>query len=110
MVPITLLQVFLRISLSNTHMRYNGLISTATIEEQIGAERFNDRSAISFWQMATYAYILMAENTTPDMVLAKFPDFYDKYMRELGDQINASFDLRITPLADVHFQKDELTV
>ena len=93
---------------SNTHMRYNGLISTATIEEQIGAERFNDRSAISFWQMATYAYILLAENTSPDMVLAKFPDFYDKYMKELGDQINASFDLRITPLADVHFQKDEL--
>jgi putative ABC transport system permease protein len=92
----------------NTHMRYNGLISTATIEEQIGEAQFNDRSAISFWRMATYAYILMAENTTPDMVLSKFPDFYDKYMKELGDQINASFTLRITPLADVHFQKDEL--
>jgi len=92
----------------NTHMRYNGLISTATIEETIGAELFNDRSAISFWQMATYAYILMAENTTPDMVLSKFPEFYDKYMAELGEQINATFDLRITPLADVHFQKDEL--
>ena len=43
------------------------------------------------------------------MVLSKFPDFYDKYMAELGEQINASFDLRITPLADVHFQKDELS-
>ena len=63
----------------------------------------------SFWNVATYAYILMAENTTPDMVLSKFPEFYDKYMTELGDQINASFNLRITPLADVHFQKDELT-
>ncbi|MEN8228317.1 MAG: FtsX-like permease family protein [Bacteroidota bacterium] len=93
---------------ANTHLRYNGLISTATIEEQIGAERFNDRSAISFWQMATYAYILMAENTTPEMILSKFPDFYDKYMAELGEQINATFDLRISPLADVHFQKDEL--
>ncbi|MEN8201511.1 MAG: FtsX-like permease family protein [Bacteroidota bacterium] len=92
----------------NVHMRFNGLISTATIEEQIGAERFNDRSAISFWQMATYAYILMAENTRPEMVLSKFPDFYDKYMAELGEQINASFNLRITPLADIHFQKDEL--
>jgi putative ABC transport system permease protein len=92
----------------NVHMRYNALISTATIEQQIGPERFNDRSAISFWNLATYAYILMAENTTPEMVLAKFPDFYDKYMRELGEQIKGSFDLRITPLADVHFQKDEL--
>jgi putative ABC transport system permease protein len=93
----------------NVHLPYNGLISTATIEEQIGSERFNDRSAGSFWNVTTYSYVLMAENTTPEMVLEKFPEFYDKYMKELGDQINASFNLRITPLADVHFQKDELT-
>lgn len=93
----------------NVHLRYNGLISAATIEEQIGSERFNDRSAGSFWNVQTYTYVLMAENTTPDMVLSKIPEFYDKYMAELGDQINASFKLRITPLSDVHFQKDELT-
>jgi putative ABC transport system permease protein len=94
---------------SNVHLRYNGLISTATIEDQIGSERFNDRSANSFWNVQTYAYILLAENTTPDMILSKFPEFYDKYMKELGEQIGASFDLRITPLADVHFQEDELS-
>ena len=93
----------------NVHLHFNGLISAATIEEQIGSERFNDRSANSFWNVNAYSYILMAENTTPDMVLSKFPAFYDKYMAELGDQINATFDLRITPLADVHFQEDELT-
>ena len=93
----------------NVHLRYNGLISAATIEDQIGSERFNDRSANSFWNVQTYTYVLMAENTTPDMVVSKIPEFYDKYMKELGDQINASFNLRITPLADVHFQKDELT-
>lgn len=92
----------------NVHLRYNGLLSATTIEEQIGTERFNDRSAPSFWNVATYAYILMAENTTPDMILSKFPEFYDKYMAQLGDQIKAKFDLRITPLADVHFQKDDL--
>jgi putative ABC transport system permease protein len=93
----------------NVHLRFNGLLSTATIEEQIGTERFNDRSAASFWNVTTYTYVLLAENTTPDMVLSKFPEFYDKYMAELGGQIKASFDLRITPLADVHFQKDELS-
>ena len=93
----------------NVHLRYNGLISTATIEDQIGSERFNDRSAGSFWNVTTYTYVLMAENTNPDMLVSKFPEFYDKYMKELGEQINASFNLRITPLADVHFQKDELT-
>ncbi len=30
-------------------------------------------------------------------------------MAELGEQIKASFDLRITPLGDVHFQTDELS-
>ncbi|HER08990.1 MAG TPA: ABC transporter permease [Bacteroides sp.] len=93
----------------NTHLRFNGLLSATTIEEQIGSERFNDRSAGSFWNVNTYAYVLLADNTTPGMILSKFPEFYDKYMAELGDQINASFDLRITPLSDVHFQKDELT-
>ncbi len=93
----------------NVHMNFNGLLSTATIEELVGSERFNDRSANSFWNVATYTYVLMAENTRPDMVLEKFPDFYDKYMKELGEQINASFKLRITPLKEVHFQKDELT-
>ncbi len=94
---------------ANVHLRFNGLISAATIEEQMGRERFNDRSSGSFWNVTTYTYVLMAKNTTPDMVLAKFPQFYDKYMKELGEQINASFDLRITPLKDIHFQKEELT-
>jgi putative ABC transport system permease protein len=93
----------------NVHLRYNGLISTATIEDQIGSERFNDRSANSFWNVTCYTYVLMAENTNADMILDKFPEFYDKYMKALGDQIKASFKLRITPLANVHFQKDELT-
>ncbi|MFO7671045.1 MAG: FtsX-like permease family protein [Bacteroidales bacterium] len=94
---------------SNVHLRFNGLLSSATIEEQIGTERFNDRSSGSFWNVTAYTYVLMAENTTPGMVLSKFPEFYDKYMKELGDQINASFNLRMTPLKGVHFQKDELT-
>ncbi|MCF8345579.1 MAG: FtsX-like permease family protein [Bacteroidales bacterium] len=92
----------------NVHLRFNGLISTKTIEEQIGTERFNDRSAESFWNVATYTFVKLAENTTPQMVLDKFPGFYDKYMRELGDRLDASFDLRMTPLTDVHYQKDEL--
>ncbi|RPI46690.1 MAG: ABC transporter permease, partial [Bacteroidetes bacterium] len=93
---------------SNVHLRFNGLQSSATIEEQIGSERFNDRSAGSFWNVNLYTYVLLAENTSPGTILDKFPEFYDKYMKQLGDQINGTFDLRITPLADIHFQKDEL--
>jgi putative ABC transport system permease protein len=94
---------------TNVHMRYNGLISTATIEELVGRERFNDRSANSFWNVVTYTYVLLADNTTPEMVLSKFPEFYDKYMKSVGNLIKATFQLRITPLGDLHFQKDELS-
>jgi putative ABC transport system permease protein len=94
---------------SNTHLRYNGLLSSKTIEEQIGSERFNDRSSGSFWNVAGYSYVILAENTTAQMVLNKFPDFYDKYMRELGDRIDANFNLRMTNIADVHYQDDELS-
>ncbi len=93
----------------NTHLRFNGVLSTKTIEEQIGSERFNDRSSNSFWNVNTYSYVLLAPNTTPQMVLDKFPDFYDKYMRELGDRLEASFELRMTNIADVHYQEEELT-
>lgn len=93
----------------NIHLRYNGLISSKTIEEQIGSERFNDRSVNSFWNVATYSYVKLAENTRAQMVLDKFPEFYDTYMRELGDRLDATFDLRMTNIADLHYQEDELT-
>ena len=32
----------------------------------------------------------------------KFPDFYDKYMKSVGEQFNASFTLMTTRLADIH--------
>ncbi|MDA3822697.1 MAG: ABC transporter permease, partial [Bacteroidales bacterium] len=92
----------------NSHLRYNGLISAKTIEEEIGSERFNDRSSNSFWNVAAYSYVILAENTNAQMVLDKFPAFYDKYMRELGDRLDAGFDLRMTNIANVHYQEDEL--
>jgi len=93
----------------NTHLRFNGLISVKTIEEQLGSERFNDRSSGSFWNVSTYSYVKLKENTTPQMILDKFPSFYDKYMSEVGEQLDADFDLRLTKLADVHYQEDELS-
>ncbi|MDF1571526.1 MAG: ABC transporter permease [Bacteroidales bacterium] len=93
----------------NTHLRFNGLMSAKTIEEQIGTERFNDRSANSFWNVAGYSYVKLAENTTAQMVLDKFPEFYDKYMKELGDRLEATFDLRMTNVADQHYLPEELS-
>jgi putative ABC transport system permease protein len=87
----------------NVHMKFNGLISMATFAEQVGAGRFNDRSPISFWNVNLYSYVLVKENSDINDVLDKFPVFYDKYMKEIGDQISgSSFSLMVTPLDDVH--------
>jgi len=92
----------------NSHMKFNGLMSSATLAERIGLDRFNDRSANSFWNIGIYSYVLLAEKGSIQDVLEKFPGFYDKYMKELGDQIKGSFDLMATPLADIHLNPMDL--
>ena len=69
----------------NSHMKFNGLMSSATLAERIGLERFNDRSAGSFWNIGIFSYVLLAENASMQDLLDKFPGFYEKYMKEIGD-------------------------
>lgn len=92
----------------NTHLRYNGLISSATIAKQIGEDRFNDRSAGSFWNINVYSYVKLRPNTSFDGILEKFPSFYDKYMKEIGDQISGGFNLMATPIAKIHYSDSGL--
>ena len=87
----------------NTHLKYDALISNATIEEEIGSEEFNSVEPGAFWNIGLYAYILLHENSDISAIHDRFPSFYEKYMKPLGDQINASFDLLTTPLAETHY-------
>ncbi|HJZ39855.1 MAG TPA: ABC transporter permease [Bacteroidales bacterium] len=92
----------------NLHMKFEGLLSVATVRQEIGVERFNDRSAGSFWNIGIYNYIMLKEGASIDPILEKFPDFYTKYMKSLGDQINGSFTLMAKPLARVHHHSSDL--
>lgn len=88
---------------ANSHMKFNCLLSVASVIELQGAARFNDRSAPSFWGMTSYSYIMLNPNSTINQVLDKFAGFYDKYMKDFGERINASYTLIATPLAETHF-------
>ncbi|MFC2118113.1 ABC transporter permease [Bacteroidota bacterium] len=92
----------------NQHLKFNCLISVATFVELLGVERFNDRSAGAFWNVNVFSYILLKENTSIDQIIEKFPGFYEKYMKSIGDQINGSFNLMATSLEDIHFASNEL--
>jgi putative ABC transport system permease protein len=88
---------------ANSHMRFDCLLSMATIVELTGVDRFNSRSAPSFWNISAFEYILLDENASIEDLLGKFPGFYDKYMSSLGKQINATFRLMASRIDKVHF-------
>jgi len=89
----------------NSHLKFDALVSATTFIEDVGAERFNSMEPGRFWNIGVYAYLLLHENASMDSIHAKFPQFYDKYMRPVGDAINASFNLMSTPLANTHFSE-----
>ena len=88
---------------ANSHLRFDCLLSMATIVELTGVDRFNSRSAPAFWNISAFEYILLDENAKIEDLLGKFPAFYDKYMSSLGKQINATFRLKATRIDKVHF-------
>lgn len=88
---------------ANSHLRFDCLLSMATIIELAGVDNFNSRSAPAYWNISVFGYILLNDNAKIEDLLAKFPGFYDKYMSSLGKQINATFRLRATRIDKVHF-------
>jgi len=88
---------------ANSHLRFDCLLSMATIVELTGVDRFNSRSAPAFWNISAFGYILLDGNAKIEDLLGKFPSFYEKYMSSLGKQINATFRLKATRIDKVHF-------
>ncbi len=87
----------------SSHLQYQALLSVTTLSALRGEEEFNSMEPGRFWNIGVYTYVLLNKNVTMQSVLEKFPGFYEKYMKSVGDQINASFDLMATPLIDTHF-------
>jgi putative ABC transport system permease protein len=92
----------------NLHLKFDGLLSAATLRQQMGTERFNDRSAGSFWNISIYSYIMLKEGTDISSILSKSPEFYNKYMKSIGDQLNGNFTLMAKPLVKVHHHSSDL--
>ncbi len=90
---------------ANSHLRFDALISGMSIAEDVGVDEFNSMEPGRFWNIGVYTFILLKENASMQSIHDKFQPFYDKYMKPVGDQINASFNLMSTPLAETHFRE-----
>jgi putative ABC transport system permease protein len=87
----------------NSHLRFGGLVSL------ISAVRNNPQLLHSldpnmFWNVNVMTYIRLHEGSSPEGIYTSFPMFFEKYMKSLGDQLNATFRPVLTPLAKVHLQ------
>lgn len=89
----------------SSHFSYKALVSTATIVEQFGADRFNDNSSGSFWNVNTYTYVLFKEGANPQTILDNIVPFQEKYIQPVGELINGEFSPIFQPLKDTHFPK-----
>jgi len=87
----------------NSHLKFDGLLSIMTLVKTFGEARANDRSALAFWNINPYTYVLLGEQTDMQKVLDDSPNFYKKYMASVGDQVNGNFNLMATPLAKLHY-------
>lgn len=90
----------------NTHLKFDGLISTSSIAKEVGYKRFNSLNPENFWNVQTYSYILLKPNTDIKSILAKSPVFYKKYMEPIGKQINADFKLMATNMSQIHLHSN----
>ncbi|MCF8369723.1 MAG: ABC transporter permease [Bacteroidales bacterium] len=89
----------------NSHLKFDALISGMSIAEDIGVDEFNSLEPDRFWNIGVYTFLLLNENASMQSIHDKFEPFYDKYMKPIGEQINASFTLMSTPLAETHFKQ-----
>lgn len=89
----------------NSHLKFDALISGMSIADEVGVDEFNSLDPERFWNIGVYTFVLLKENADMQSIHDKFQPFYDKYMKPIGDQINASFNLMSTPLADTHFRQ-----
>lgn len=90
----------------NSHLKFEGLLSTSTLAKAVGEEEFNSMEPERFWNIGVYTYILMNENSSIQSIHNKFPEFYDKYMKSVGESFNASFSLLSTPLSEIHLNSN----
>jgi len=89
----------------NSHLKFDALISGMSIAAEAGVDEYNSLEPERFWNIGVYTFILLNKNADMQSIHEKFEPFYEKYMKPIGDQINASFNLMSTPLAETHFRQ-----
>jgi len=85
----------------NSHLDFNCLVSYTTLLEEMGIERFTDWGSLSI-----FTYLKLAENSTPDSLESKFPEFIERHMEDVTESGSIIFDPYLQKVSSIHLHSN----
>ncbi len=82
---------------TNSHFKYNALISFSTYEANNPADPRND-----WYNNGYYTYLLMREGSNAQTLQNKFPDLIEKYMGKQNREWGIGYEYFLQPLTEIH--------
>ncbi|MFY0601375.1 MAG: ABC transporter permease [Cyclobacteriaceae bacterium] len=89
----------------NTHLKYEILLSRIPSRTWF-AEGDAMRKSEAYWNTDCYTYLLLPPNYKVQNFHEKFPSIFDKTFGMFSKRINGTVEIKLQPLADVHFDLD----
>lgn len=86
----------------NTHMPFDILLSIESLATIYGNDNFRSVRPESFWNVNSYTFIKLKNPGDIAIIHERAKAFYVKYMKTVGDQLNATFNLMTTRLDQIH--------
>jgi putative ABC transport system permease protein len=82
----------------NSHLQFDMLLSFSTLGEKFGYDQWK-------WP-EFYNYVLLKPGTDPAALEAKFPDFMQKYLGPIWEELKFKSAIYLQPITDIHLQSD----
>lgn len=82
---------------ANTHHRFDAVLSA--FHEEVD----RDIQIQTLWNVDSYTFVKLDGSIEAIHLEQDFADFYDKYMKEVGENFGGFYDITLSRLDDIHF-------
>lgn len=85
---------------ANTHHKFDAVLSAFydPVEKETQIQ--------TLWNVEAYTFVEVDGSTEAIHLEEDFVDFYDKYMKEVGENFGGFYDITLTRLDDIHFGRN----
>ena len=90
----------------NTHHKFSGLVAYNTFGNSTPQSDLDHR--VSLWLIQAYNFIRFKPGHGPVDFYRRWPEFYDKYMRDVGAEVHETYFPLLEPIASTHMNPHRL--